>query len=149
MKQTSHRNDSTGAGRAAAESAGQALAVKLAPEIKPNALGAPRLELRPGRDGPRFSARFMEAEDFAAASPFDDPVAAYDDTEEDEFAEEDTEFGDDEDEEEEDEFDDEDEDDDEEDDDFDDDDDEEEDDEFDEDEEDEFDDEEDEFDDED
>jgi len=80
-------------------------------EMKPNALGAPRMELlgTRGADQPRLGATFLEPEQFAP------PFGAYDDTddgfadeEEDELDDEEDEFEEDDEEDEDDEFDDED-----------------------------------------
>lgn len=100
MKQTSQRNDAPAA--RPADSAAPA-ADPFAAELKPNALGAPRLQLLPGVAGaPRFAAGFVDADAFGPAGCDPAPRATFG---EDEFAEEEEdEFGDEE--EEEDEFDD-------------------------------------------
>lgn len=113
MKQTSHRNDAPARYQPDAH-----VEDPLAAELKPNALGAPRLRLLPGAAGkPRFGAGFAEAQALRPTGGGPLPRATFG---EDEFAEDEDEdeFGDDEEDEfdedeedEDDEFDDDDEDD--------------------------------------
>ncbi len=92
----------------AGDSGGEML--PMAAEMKPNALGAPRMALlgRSAAGQPRLGATFIEPEAFADPSP---AVGTFDDDTEDSFGEEEEEFE--EEDEEEDEFDDEEDDDDE------------------------------------